>query len=168
MTTRIRPATPADAPHLPDIERSAGLTFRGSAFDFIADDPVSDEATHARHAAAGLEWVADDDGALVGVLYAEPVGRDLYVHELSVRHERQRQGLGRALLEAAARAALDRGLTGLTLTTFRDLAWNAPAYRRLGFCDLAPGEDAWLDRAVANGDRRFGAGTRCAMRRALP
>ncbi|RYE93558.1 MAG: GNAT family N-acetyltransferase [Myxococcales bacterium] len=164
----IRPATPADAAHLPEVERSAGQTFLGSAFAYIADDPVTDEATHARHAAAGLEWVADADGVPVGFLYAEVTGRDLHVSELSVRHDRQRQGLGRALLDAAARAAVERGLDALTLTTFRDLAWNAPAYRRLGFHDLAPGQDAWLDRIVASGERRFGPGTRCAMRRALP
>ena len=29
---------------------------------------------------------------------------------------------------------------GVTLTTFREVAWNAPYYRRLGFRALAPEE----------------------------
>ncbi len=48
--------------------------------------------------------------------------------------------MGRALVAYAADCARDRGLAGLTLTTFTDVPWNAPYYERLGFRRLAAAE----------------------------
>jgi hypothetical protein len=69
-------------------------------------------------------------------------------------------------LEAVIEPARDLGLNALTLTTFRDVPWNAPFYARFGFETLAPGEldprlEAILRAEIAHGipgDRR------CAMR----
>ena len=43
------------------------------------------------------------------------------------------------------------GLRGVTLTTFRDVPWNAPFYRRLGFEVLDP-EDLTPGLAAAFAD----------------
>jgi len=37
----IRPATPADLPFLPAIERAAAARFRGTAFAALADAPLA-------------------------------------------------------------------------------------------------------------------------------
>ena len=42
-------------------------------------------------------------------------------------------GIGAGLVRAAQIDARNTGIKALTLTTFRDVAWNAPFYARLGF-----------------------------------
>jgi hypothetical protein len=48
------------------------------------------------------------------------------------------------------------GLDGLSLSTFREVPWNAPYYRRLGFVDVAdealtPGMRAIREEHLARG-----------------
>lgn len=152
----IRPATAVDIPALPDIERSAAEAFRDSPHPWIADDEVVPAEAYPDPVAAGLVWVAETDGALAGFCLAEAEPEALHVHELAVRHDRQGGGLGRALLEAAIADAKRRGLPSVTLTTFADVAWNAPFYERLGFRavateDLDPRLTALLDAEAARG-----------------
>ncbi|CAN5517152.1 GNAT family N-acetyltransferase [soil metagenome] len=52
--------------------------------------------------------------------------------------------------------AHEKGLDGLTLTTFRDVPWNAPYYRRLGFTDLPDTE--WGPHLRAKVAREAAAG----------
>jgi len=93
----------------------------------------------------------------------------LHIWELGVVLERQNQGFGRALIAHAMDYARANGLLSVTLTTFRAVPWNEPAYRRAGFVtlsdeDLDPRLAALLDAEDAAGLARA---TRCAMRRAL-
>ena len=64
--------------------------------------------------------------------------------------------------------ARSHGYGAVTLTTYRDVPWNAPFYERLGFSvldELTP-ELAWIrDHEKAIGDDDFGP--RLAMRRDL-
>jgi hypothetical protein len=76
-----------------------------------------------------------------------------------------RQGIGTALVSAVCAWAVAKGLGAVTLTTFRDVAWNAPFYRRFGFRvidDLTPGLAAIRTREHALGDDDLGP--RVAMR----
>ncbi|WP_370449314.1 hypothetical protein [Cryobacterium sp. TMT1-2-2] len=50
-----------------------------------------------------------------------------------------RQGVGAGLLDVASECAVQRNMTAVTLTTFRDVPWNAPYYARLGFIVMAEG-----------------------------
>jgi len=45
------------------------------------------------------------------------------------------RGIGTALVQAACEEARWAGHRSLTLCTFRDVAWNGPFYRRLGFVE---------------------------------
>lgn len=66
----------------------------------------------------------------------EPEGPDVphwHVDQIAVRPNMGRRGIGRMLLRAAMGVALDAGATELTLTTYADVPWNAPWYRREGF-----------------------------------
>lgn len=131
----IRPARPEDAALLPAIERSAGALFRGVAgLEWIADDDAMSDAAHQRLIAQGTSWVAHTDaGQLCGFLAAEAFGDDLHVWELAVDAGHQRRGVGRQLMRAALQHALRAGMRAVTLTTFRDVAWNEAWYARLGF-----------------------------------
>ena len=167
----IRMARAEDAGLLPEIERSAARRFRTLAdLGWIADAEPAGPDEHRAAIAAGTVWVAECGHAgLVGFLAAERAGADLHVRELSVTSGHQGRGIGRLLLGAARGHAVTLGLAALTLTTFRDVAWNGPFYARLGFVHLpddalGPRLRAILDREAAMG---FSPGRRCAMRLAL-
>ncbi|MGG6294647.1 GNAT family N-acetyltransferase [Leptolyngbya sp. AN02str] len=53
--------------------------------------------------------------------------------ELDVLPAHGRQGLGRALVETVCQWAQQQGCQEMTLSTFRDIPWNAPFYAKLGF-----------------------------------
>jgi GNAT superfamily N-acetyltransferase len=87
----------------------------------------------------GLTWVVtDDDDHPVGFALAWLRPNALHLRELDVLPSHMRRGLGRGLVEFVCGRARSLGLAGVTLTTFRDVAWNAPLYRRWGFAELAP------------------------------
>ncbi|TPI68952.1 GNAT family N-acetyltransferase [Mesorhizobium sp. B3-1-3] len=164
----IRPARAEDAEALPPIEQSAGEAFRAiPELAWLADaDNVSPER-HRALIAGGACWVAaDEKDRPVGFLSAGMEGDTLHIWELDVRLDRQGSGIGRALLERALGDARQRGLAAMTLTTFRDVAWNAPFYQRCGFRIL---EGADVDRRLADllsdeADHGMALGQRCAMR----
>ncbi|MFI7007551.1 GNAT family N-acetyltransferase [Streptomyces sp. NPDC050145] len=134
----IRSAESADLPRLQDIEVAAGELFRPLGMTSVADDepPALTELERLRR--TGEAWVAaGDDGTPVAYLVAEEVDGALHIEQVTVHPEAARRGIGRALIERAAVRAGERGLPALTLTTFRDVPWNAPYYARLGFRVLA-------------------------------
>ncbi|WP_147373350.1 GNAT family N-acetyltransferase [Henriciella mobilis] len=73
------------------------------------------------------------DKTIVGFVMASLRDGGLYVDQLSVSPEYGRQGIGTALMENLESKARDRNVLELTLSTFRDLPWNAPFYTTLGF-----------------------------------
>ena len=50
------------------------------------------------------------------------------------------RGIGAALIDHLAASARADGRPALTLTTFREIPWNAPYYARLGFAELPEAE----------------------------
>jgi predicted N-acetyltransferase YhbS len=135
----IRPAVTADLPLLQDLERAAGECFRDVGMPEIADDEPLSIDELARYQRMDLAWVATEADRPVAYLLAEPVDDALHIEQVSVHPDWAHRRIGRALIEhAAARAAAD-GLDSLTLTTFTEVAWNAPYYARCGFTPIAPG-----------------------------
>lgn len=168
----VRLARQDEAACLPDIERSAAQSFRAfPALAWLADGACLPLATHLASVRAGTCWVAvtSEQERPLGFLTAERQAESLHILEMSVRAEAQGQGAGRALLTAACQAARQAGLHRVTLTTCRDVPWNAPFYRKMGFTileQLPPGSglQSLLDEEEASG---FPPGTRCAMQRIL-
>lgn len=163
----IRLAVAADAEALPEIELSSGEAFRAvPGLEWIADDEITPGTAFAKPIAAGTVWVAARGPALAGFVTAERYEDDLHVAQASVLYDLQGQGLGRRLLTAAIDHARAEGLNAVTLTTFRDLAWNAPFYASLGFAIVEPPEAGERLRAVLNAEAARGlpAERRCAMR----
>lgn len=131
---RIRRAQPGDAELLAEVERDAGRLFRGlSGYEAVADGAPTAVDVHRALANAGTAWVAEAAAGPVGLLAAQAWEESLHIAELSVRRDHQRRGIARALIAEAAEEARRLGLGALTLTTFAEVAWNAPFYARLGF-----------------------------------
>jgi len=131
----IRLAQLQDASALPIVEKSAAELFNADAgLAWLANGPVIAQEEHERLILKQTVWVAQVASAdLVGFLNAEVFEDELHVWELSVHKAWQRGGISKKLVQAASRYALERGLRGLTLTTFVDVPWCAPAYSKLGF-----------------------------------
>ncbi|MFE4454203.1 GNAT family N-acetyltransferase [Streptomyces sp. NPDC056796] len=131
---RIRPVGIDELPLLQDIERAAGLCFRGIGMPEIAEDEPLPVGELARHRRNGLAWVAVDPADVpVAYLIAEPVDGNLHVEQVSVHPDHARRAVGRRLLSHLAEHAAADGIPALTLTTFADVPWNAPYYARCGF-----------------------------------
>ncbi len=56
----------------------------------------------------------------------------MHLDELDVLPEHGCRGVGSALLRAVENWARNSDYTEITLTTFRDVPWNAPFYSRIG------------------------------------
>jgi GNAT superfamily N-acetyltransferase len=162
----IQLALPIHVPSLPGIERSAASLFAGilsaALLDATTPLPMLEEAQQA-----GRLWVAvDAGGSPVGFVLVELVGARVHIVELDVSLDHQRRGVGTRLLRALAAWAADHGFAEITLTTYRDIPWNAPAYRGMGFdfVELDEHLRSHMDQEEASG---FGVAPRVAMRRQL-
>ncbi len=163
----IRQAHARDATALPAVERSAAALFRlDPQLAWLADAEVAGVAQHLRAIEEAHVWVAETT-ELAGFLRAVEIAQRLHIEELSVSQAFQGQGIGRQLVSAAIEHARQRHLNAVTLTTFRDLPWNAPFYQRMGFIELIPSKTDYLREALqAEITHGFPADRRCAM--ALP
>jgi GNAT superfamily N-acetyltransferase len=172
MPAHIRLAVSDDAQWLPRIERSAAQAFHSiDELSWLADAPVMTVDRHRALIAQSTYWIAvDTQGQPQGFLSAERQGSDLHIHELSVSQPMQGKGLGWRLLKAAMDYARSNHLHSVTLTTFTQVPWNAPFYRRLGFEQQA---GATLDKRLAEVLALeyacgFEPGSRCAMSWQVP
>ena len=166
----VRAATAADGEALRVLERAAGERFREVGMGEVADDDPMALDELAAYAADGRSWVADAGGTTIGYLLVDLVDGCAHVEQISVHPDHQGRGIGRALLHHVAAWAADRHLAAVTLTTFRDVPWNAPLYRHLGFVDLDPSVWGPELRALVAAEAAHGLDpdTRVCMRRALP
>lgn len=132
----VRLAGPEHVDRLPEIEREAATRFGDSLPESVLSHVTPlDSLLAARQ--AGLLWVAvEPAGTPVGFAVAGIVGRRVHLEELDVLPAHGRKGVGAALIGAVVDYALDRGCDEITLTTFRDVPWNAPFYARLGFEEI--------------------------------
>lgn len=167
---RIRRARPDEVPRLRAIEDAAGAMFSGLGLVDEALDVSFPLDELARLVGMGLVWVAcPEDDVPVGVVIASVREGAVYIEELDVLPEHGRRGLGARLLEWACTWARTHGHPAVTLSTFRDVPWNGPFYRRHGFRDLRPVEWTPGMRAIREQEARHGltVEARVFMRRDL-
>ncbi|MDO8848273.1 MAG: GNAT family N-acetyltransferase [Coriobacteriia bacterium] len=130
---RVLSASPEHVPSLPSIERSAAALF-GDAVPAALLEHVTPESVFLAAQEQGTLWVAlGPVDQPVG--FARAVATDQRVHlaELDVLPAHGHRGVGAALVRAVEDWAYSNGLSEITLTTYRDLPWNAPFYARLGY-----------------------------------
>jgi GNAT superfamily N-acetyltransferase len=161
MTTpapyRIRPGRPDEVDVVRAIEDAAGLQFRDIGLPEIAAlDPAERQEVMLRARQGRLLVTADTTDRPVAFALFSEIDATLHIEELDVHPDHARRGLGAALIERLDAVARERGLPELTLSTFRDVPWNAPYYARLGFLpiadeDLGPGLAAIRDMIAGKG-----------------
>lgn len=158
MPYTIRPALPSDLPRLPPIEQAAATLFHDTAYGFLtAGDPVPFE-TLVENQHTGRVWVAvwTETDVPVGFAVATLMHDHPHLQEMDVLPDHSRNGLGTRLVDAVCDWAIANNYPWLTLTTFRDIPWNAPFYQRLGFeivpsADWTPGLRAVMQAEAATG-----------------
>jgi hypothetical protein len=77
--------------------------------------------------------------------------------------------LGTALIERTVAQARHLGFATLHLSTYRDVAWNAPYYARRGFLEVPRGSWSWVVRRLIQQENSHGHPSwfRIVMRRAV-
>lgn len=167
-TYRIRRRREADDAALVAVENRAAELFRAAGHPEIADASIPDVA-FIRALFDGCDvWVGvDASDTPVGFAVAGPVGGYFHLKELSVDPAHGRRGIGAALVGSVRAAAGRRGFPAVSLTTYRDVPFNQPYYRRLGFDELpladappalaarfhaeVPEDSAWQSRVLMIG-----------------
>lgn len=162
----VRPAADEELSGLATVEKAAETPFIEAGL-ILPGEYVS--IAELRQCAIVLV-APGPDGVPVGFGAVEEVDGAAHLAQLSVDSTHSRRGIGRGLLAAVIGWARRGGLPAVTLTTFRDVAWNGPFYRRYGFVDLddaelTPGLRERRDHEVKMGLDTFGP--RIAMRRPL-
>lgn len=165
MSIVIRSATSADLPVLQDVEGRAGRLFLDVGMPEIAEDEPPSLAE--LEAAVALLVAIDEAGELVGYARIELVGDRPHLEQLSVLPEHGGRGVGTALLDAVVAWARRFGADEVTLTTFRDVPFNAPLYAKRGFTVVPPEEWSPSIRELVAAEAAHGLdpATRVVMRR---
>lgn len=135
------------------LERASAQRFVGLMDALAADEPSPAAVLAARIADGGL-IVAVEGETVAGFVMFRPVEARAYVEQLDVLPAFAGRRIGAALLDVAADQARAAGLAGLSLSTFREVPWNAPYYRRLGFVAvtaLTPGMAEIREEHLARG-----------------
>ena len=159
-------ARPGDLPRIAPIELAAARLLTGHAPEGVLEEVTPEEVLQAAQREGRL-CVALSDDAPVGFALVELLEPDAaHLEEIDVHPEHGRRGLGTLLVRWVCRWADSRGLTAVTLTTFRDVPWNMPFYARLGFEEVAAGELTPALHEVLEDEARRGLDTsrRVAMR----
>lgn len=130
----VRVARDDELEKLAAVERRAGQLFASTAHAYVCGAPTLSPAVLMAQHQLGAVWIAvNADDEPVGFAVAGELGDEAYLYELDVDIAHGRRGLGRRLLAEVFDWARDRGYATITLSTFKDIAWNAPFYETLGF-----------------------------------
>jgi len=160
-----------DTDEIPDliaIDLAASQLFSGTGM--LPEEELSDHVPAEVFEAAmpgGHVFVARSrKGEPAGFVLTSLRGDTLYLDQVSVHPDHGRRGLGAALIRRVFEDADDRGLKTVTLSTFRDLPWNAPFYRTLGFRELPRNKlTDWMLDIEARQAAVMDVTKRCFMRR---
>jgi ribosomal protein S18 acetylase RimI-like enzyme len=151
--------TRADIPAVQDVEREAGKRFADCDDPHIARcaaDPIFTAVELSAFIERGHIFVATEHDDVVGFIVVDVVDGCVHIDEVAVAVEAGRRGHGTALVDVARRWAAERHLPAITLTTFRDVTWNGPWYRRMGFREVV--EHQWTPtiRELVEAEQRKG------------
>ena len=139
----VRLAVEGDIDAIRAVGAASGELFRTVDDPRVArcadDPPIEADDLHA-YIAVGRAFVVEDDGAVAGFAVVDLVDECAHLEEIAVHPDSGGRGLGSSLLDAVARWAREQGREAVTLTTFREVPWNAPFYERRGYRVLGEGE----------------------------
>jgi GNAT superfamily N-acetyltransferase len=138
-SAHIRSASPLDLEIGQLVEVRAGQVFHSVGMSEIADD-VPDREALRRSQRQGLIWVAEEQGEIAGYIVAAVLDGNAHIGQVSVSPAYARQGIGRRLINHVEDWGRSNSRPATTLTTFRDVPWNGPYYKKLGYRELAGSE----------------------------
>ncbi|MDA0563958.1 GNAT family N-acetyltransferase [Streptomonospora sp. S1-112] len=157
----IRPLLPEDVEDVVAVSLAADTLFAEAGLVLPPDDP--------RAMLREARWVLVAHSPVRGLAALTVLDGAAHLEQLAVHPDHGRRGVGSALLEAACAFARERGFAAMTLTTFRNVGWNAPWYARRGFAELP--RERWGPQLRAQWRTEEAAGImvapRIAMRRPL-
>lgn len=163
----IRLARSEECDRIVAIEDEAGRLFASAGLP--ADLPGMEPAMVELAIAQRRVWVVDEGDIAVGFALVWHRPGAIHLRELDVHPDVMRRGLGRRLVEHVVEQSRRQGVDRVTLTTFRDVPWNAPLYQRWGFVIVEPEQlGPWMVRLRE--DERFEGfdrWPRCAMVRTV-
>jgi GNAT superfamily N-acetyltransferase len=143
----IRPAVEAELSVLQRLDAAAGASFVSLGMVDVAEDgPLRVETLRQYLPDHIWVWIENDTPA--AYLVASVVDGNAHIDQVSVHPDHARRRIGAKLIDHLAHWARQRKMSELTLTTFVDVPWNAPYYRRLGFRPLTPDEETPGLRAI--------------------
>ena len=157
----IRQARSEDIEYLPEIERSAARLFTNYLEELQFPEELLDRSVPIpklqQAQQENLLWVASDrENIPVGFAYVEKLGEGWHLEELDVRPAYQNQGIGSALVKMVCDRAKEMSISAITLITFREIPWNAPFYKKLGFDAIAFSECSSELQALAIAENQQG------------
>ncbi|NER80201.1 MAG: GNAT family N-acetyltransferase [Leptolyngbya sp. SIO1D8] len=158
---QIRVAEKADFLCLQKIERAADKLFPAGRLPDPDDVMPLEELVKAQ--GNGLLLVASWEGTIAGFAVSQVSEGSLHLAGMAVHPDFGRRGIGTQLLTAVIQQTVDRKLSSITLTTFRDLPWNAPFYEKRGFRILSDSELSPMLRDILEQEERLGMKHRVAM-----
>jgi ribosomal protein S18 acetylase RimI-like enzyme len=162
----IRLARSSDFPEITRIESDSGRLFREIGLDAVANEAPPTPEQLSAYRRRGIVWVAtEENDRPIAYLMAEQVDLRGHIDQVTVSPDFSRRGIGGSLIEVAESWTVERRLAGVSLTTFLDVPWNAPYYRRLGFTVL--NEEDWSpalrERVSAEAQRGLAVWPRVVM-----
>jgi ribosomal protein S18 acetylase RimI-like enzyme len=125
----LRRAHADDVPALIDLAERA----YGPYVERIGRRPAPMNDDYAEKVRKASVFVADDDERVVGLIVLIETPDHLLVENVAVDPDRQRSGIGRALLSLAETHAREQGLTQLRLYTNVVMVENIRLYTRFGY-----------------------------------
>jgi GNAT superfamily N-acetyltransferase len=139
----IRPCRDDERAAILALVNAAAEAYRGVIPADRWHEPYMAADELGREIAAGVAfWAYEDEGALAGVMGAQPVGDVELIRHAYVAPARQGRGIGGALLEHL----VQRGTRRLLVGTWAAAEWAIRFYRRHGFEPVPPEEAAALLR----------------------
>jgi len=158
---QVRPARPVDLAFLPELEAASDTLFLSLGIGPLPVPGTVEELIGARQV-----LVAGDPPT--GFARLDEVVGDIHLEQLAVHPDHGRQGIGRALVQAACAWARDAGYPEITLHTYLDVPWNAPFYATEGFTVCGSADEWWTSRGLPPESPVMGRfGKRVAMARPL-
>jgi len=156
MHSCVRKALAEDLPCIPQIEKEAAALFSAYGYEaaVLADLTTLNELQNALE--KGLLWVAEDQSHVVGFAFAETILSGLILSEVDVLPSSGRKGIGKALVENVMDHAQLYGCKCLFLTTYKNIPWNMPFYKKLGFKVLPENEYPADINMIVNREHNYG------------
>jgi ribosomal protein S18 acetylase RimI-like enzyme len=153
------------------VERSAAEIFRTVNLGSLADDETT-------VAPSILATMVDSNHLLVAVNESDqPIGfvggmdidGNFHIVEISVAQAVQGKGVGSALMAEMTRQVKEEKFMVMTLTTYRNVAWNGPWYKKMGFQEVTAEEMGKEYLKIWDVESQHGhdMASRCVMRKSL-